>query len=130
MNESPRKLHINPGFEFDDKLTSMYSVPLKAFRNHSEEKSGHFDSDQRHLYDTLRPKKAIPAQGSNRALFALVIIVCLISLVALLLTLLMFFRIISPSKEGQYTDQCMSEKTINVCNHRAYKIVFGMLTVV
>ena len=103
MNESPRE-HINPGFEDYDKLTSRGSVQLKAFRIHTEDNYGHLIDDQSNLYDTLKLKKAPPAQGSNRALSALVIIVCLTSLTALLLTILMSFGIMSPSKEGQCTD--------------------------
>ena len=43
------------------------------------------------------------AQGSNRALFALVIIACLISLVALLLTILSLVGKTGSANEGQCT---------------------------
>ena len=103
MNESPNAFHSisNPGFEDDDKPTSTESVQLKSFG------IGHLDYDHRHPYETLNLKKAEPDQGSNRALLALVIIVCLISFVALLLTLLMLFGMISPSKKGQCIDLLM-----------------------
>lgn len=102
MNESPKAFHINSGYEdYDTDPTSMEPVQLKAFRIQSEEIYEHLNYDHRNLYDKLDLKKTEPAQGSSRALLALVIIVCLISLGALLLTLLMFFGIIRPSNEGQ-----------------------------
>ncbi|XP_078345952.1 uncharacterized protein LOC144631400 [Oculina patagonica] len=64
---------INQSFE-DDKQESMQQ---KQITNHAEKPTGH----------------ANPAQRSNRTLLALVIIVCLISLVVLLFTLLMFGKI-------------------------------------
>ena len=35
MNESPTELHVNPGYEDDDKPTLMQFVEMKAFRIHT-----------------------------------------------------------------------------------------------
>ncbi|XP_078345954.1 uncharacterized protein LOC144631402 [Oculina patagonica] len=67
---------INQTFE-DEKQDSVESVQQKQITDHAEKSTGH----------------ANPAQRSNRTLLALVIIVCLISLVVLLFTLLMFGKI-------------------------------------
>ena len=60
---------MNPGFEADDKSTSVESMEEKQITNHAEK----------------------PAQRSNSKLLALVVIVC--SLVVLLLTILMYGKI-------------------------------------
>ena len=87
MSKSLRVLQINPAYEDDGKPPSFFSFRLKELANQTEE-SGHSSHDHCNLYEVLKPGKAKPAQGSNRALFTMVIIVCLISLVALLLPVL------------------------------------------
>ncbi|XP_078347810.1 uncharacterized protein LOC144632920 [Oculina patagonica] len=67
---------INQSFE-DDKQDSAESVQQKHITDHVENSTGHANTSQR----------------SNHALLALVIILCLISLVVLLFTLLMFGKI-------------------------------------
>ena len=74
MHASTKGSFINPSLE-DDKTTSLEIKQLKQERKATEK-------------ETVR---ANAAQGSNRALLALVITVCLISLTVLLLTLLMLF---------------------------------------
>ena len=88
MNESPKELLTNPAQSFQ----------LNEIVNQRKE-SGHSSYDHSNRYE-----KARPAQGSNRVLFAMVIIVCLISLAAsLLLTVLALDGKISCSNEGQCT---------------------------
>ena len=101
MNESPKELLINPAYEDVDKPTSLESFQLNEIVNQSEE-SCHSSHDHCSGYEVLNPGNARPAQGSSRTLFAMVIIVCLISLVALLLTVLMLVGKIG-SNEGQCT---------------------------
>ena len=87
MNESPKELLTNPAQSFQ----------LNEIVNQRKE-SGH-SRDHCNGYE-----KARPAQVSNRALFAMVIIVCLISLAAsLLLTVLALDGKIRCSNEGQCT---------------------------
>ncbi|KAL9954520.1 hypothetical protein ACROYT_G042070 [Oculina patagonica] len=77
MHTSTKGSFVNPTLE-DDKATSVETKPQeqeKLERNAAEKETG----------------RANAAQGSNRALLALVITMCLISLVVLLLTLLMLF---------------------------------------
>ena len=100
MNDSPIKCQENLTYEDNDKQTSLKSFQLKEILNRTEE-SGHSSHDHCHLYEELNRGKAKPAQGSNRTLFFLVITVCLISLLALLLTVLMLVGKIGISKEGQ-----------------------------
>jgi hypothetical protein len=102
MNESPGKSLVNPAYEGDEKPTSLKSFQLKVITNQTEE-SGHSNHNHCHQYKVLNFDKAKPAQGSNRALLTLVIIVCLISLVALLLTLPMLVGKIGSSSEGHCT---------------------------
>jgi hypothetical protein len=102
MNESPGKIHVNPAFEDNDKPTSLKCFQLKVLTNQTEE-YGHSNHDHCHQYEVLNFDKVKPARGSNRARLALVIIVCLISVVALLLTLLMLVGKIGSSNEGQCT---------------------------
>ena len=100
MNESPIKCQENLAYEDDGKPTSLKSFQLKEILNQTEE-SGHSSHDHCDLYEELKGGKAKTAQGSNRTLFVLVITVCLISLLALLLTVLMLVGKIGISKEGQ-----------------------------
>ena len=103
MNESPIKWQGNLAFEDDDKPTSLKSFHLKKILNQTEE-SGHLSHDDHHIYEKLNRGKAKPAQRSNRTLFVVVITtVCLISLLALLPTILMLVGKIGISKEGQCT---------------------------
>ncbi|KAL9954545.1 hypothetical protein ACROYT_G042096 [Oculina patagonica] len=77
MHASTKGSFINPTLE-DDEATSVKTKPLKQDKqekNAAEKEAG----------------RANAAQGSNRALLALVITMCLISLAVLLLTLLMLF---------------------------------------
>jgi len=60
---------------------------MKEIRNQTGE-SGHWNRDHCQ-YKVLNPGKSKAAQGSNGGLLVLVIIVCLISLAALLLAILM-----------------------------------------
>ena len=76
MNESSIKCQGDLAYEDDDKPTSLISFQLKEILNQTEE-SGHSSHDHCHLYEVLNPGKAKLAQGSNRALFILVIAVCL-----------------------------------------------------
>ena len=99
MNKSPIKWQGNLAFEDDDKQ----SFHLKKILNQTEE-SGHLSHDDHHIYEKLNRGKAKPAQRSNRTLFVVVITtVCLISLLALLPTILMLVGKIGISKEGQCT---------------------------
>ena len=67
---------INEGYEgYQDKPTS--EQPQKQIMNHRESETS----------------RANPSQGSSRILLAMVIIVCIISLVVLLLTILVFEKI-------------------------------------
>ena len=104
MNESPIKCQGNPAYdEDDDKPTSLKFFQLKEITNQTRE-FGHSSHDHCSRSEVLIPGNARPAQGSNRTLFAVVIVVCFISLVALLLTLLMLVGKISCSnEEGQCT---------------------------
>ena len=103
MNESPEEHLINPANEDDYKPTSLESsFQMKELTNQTEG-SGHSNHDRCNRYEVLNPGKAKLAQGSNRALFLLVIAVCLISLLALLLTILMLVGKIGSSNEGQCT---------------------------
>ncbi len=77
MHASTKGSFINPTLE-DDEATSVKTKPLKQEKrkgNAAEKEASHVNA----------------AQGSNRALLALVIAMCLISLAVLLLTLLMLF---------------------------------------
>ena len=76
MNESPKEHLINPVHDDDDEPTSLESFQLKEIMNETEE-SGHSNHDHRNRYEALNPGKAKLAQGSNRALFILIITVCL-----------------------------------------------------
>ena len=100
MNKSPSNIQINPAYEDDDKPPLF--LHLKEIANPTVE-FDHSSYDDCNQYEVLKTGKAKPAQGSNRALFALVIIVCLISFLALLLTLLMLVGKIGSSNEGQCT---------------------------
>ena len=103
MNESPKELSINPTKKDDDKPTSLESFLLKEIVKQRKE-SGHSSHDHSNGYRVQNPGKARPAQESNRALFAMNIIVCLIALAAsLLLTILMLAGKIRCSNEGQCT---------------------------
>ena len=102
MTEPRIKHQINLGHEDEDKPTLLQSFQLNGIMNQTEE-SGHSDHDRCNRYEVLNAGKAKPAQGSNRAWFALVITVCLISLLAPLLTILMLVRKIGSSNEGQCT---------------------------
>lgn len=103
MDESPVKCHGNPSYEDDDKPTSLKSFQMKEITNQTGE-SGHWNRDHCQ-YKVLNPGKSKPAQGSNRGLLVLVILVCLISLAALLLTMLMLVGKIEldSSSKGQCT---------------------------
>lgn len=87
---------MNQSFE-DDKQGTVESVQQKQIANHGEKLAGH----------------ANPAQGSNRTLLVLVIIVCLTSLAVLLLTVLMFGEIGDEcgctTNEGQWTNKYILE---------------------
>ena len=86
--------------------TSGDSLQLhKRITNRTEEEPRHSNAKNLawNLNEELNFGKEKPAPGSNRTLLSLVIIVCLISLTALLLTLLMLFGKISPANEGQCT---------------------------
>ena len=91
---------INASFEADDKPTSVEFMEEKQITNHAEK----------------------PAQRSNSKLLALVVIVCLISLVALLLTILMYGKIGDrcdcSSNEGQRTNK------INTSLKNLYRLLF------
>ena len=105
MEASRGTYFVNPIFEEDKNMTtSVESMQLqKRITNRTEEVPRHSDVKNQawNLYEELDFGKEKPAPGSNRALLSLVIIVCLISLTALLLTLLMLFGKISPANEGQ-----------------------------
>ena len=104
MNESHIKCKGNLAYQddHDDNPALLKSFQLKEIVNQTEE-SGRSSHDQYPLYEVLKRGKAKPAQGSNRTWFVLVISVCLISLLALLLTVLMLVGKIGISKEGQWT---------------------------
>ncbi|KAL9954553.1 hypothetical protein ACROYT_G042106 [Oculina patagonica] len=93
MNASTKGSFINPILE-DDKATSVETMPLekeKQEKSTAEKETG----------------RVMAAQGSNRALLALVITMCLISLVVLLLTLLMLFRKIGDGCGCSTDEGCM-----------------------
>ena len=107
--EASRGTHFtNPAFEEDNNMmTSVDSMQLqKRITSRTEEGPRHSNANNQdwNLYEELDFGKEKSALGSNRALLSLVIIVCLISLTALLLTLLMLFGKISPANEGQCTN--------------------------
>ncbi len=101
---------INQSFE-DDKQDSAESVQQKHITDHVENSTGHANTSQR----------------SNHALLALVIILCLISLVVLLFTLLMFGKIGGgydcSANEGQCTNKEVSNgfcEHLRACEHSVF----------
>ena len=107
MQASPRGLVVKPLYvNYGYRSTAVKSVQReKQVPNYTEDETRHFDDCYSNVYDHLNFEKATeplkPAKESNRALLGLVIIVGLISLTALLLTLLMLSRTIGPFNEGQ-----------------------------
>ena len=105
MEASPGTHSTNPAYEEDNNMmTSVDSMQLqKRITNRTEEVPPHSNANNQDwsLCEELDFGKEKPALGSNRALLSLIIIVCFISLTALLLTLLMLFGKISPANEGQ-----------------------------
>ena len=102
MDESTVNCRRYPVYESADSLESFH---VKGNTEKTKE-SGHSNNDHCNLYETLNvldPGKAKPAQGLNRPFIILVIIVCLISLLALLLTIWMLVGKIGSSNEGQCT---------------------------
>lgn len=92
MRESTGKVVLNKGYEGDEPVAEK-PVHLREIRNNSQENIGHTgsaDDPWNPVYETLE-EKSDPTQRSNGRYLALVIIVCLISLAAFLLTLLMLF---------------------------------------
>ena len=108
MEASPWAYFINLIFKKDKNITtSVGSMQLqKHITNQTEEGRRHSNANNQgwNLCGKLDFGKEKPALGSNRALLSSVIIVCLISLTALLLLLLMPFGKISPANEGQCTN--------------------------
>ena len=104
MDKLPIKCQGNVAYQddHDDKPALLKSFQLKEILNPTEE-SAHSSHDQYPIHEVLKRERPKPAQGSNRSLFVLVITVCLISLLALLLTVLMLVGKIGISKEGQCT---------------------------
>ena len=91
MNTSGgRKVEINKGYEIDE-LAREEPVHLKAFRSNFQEYNSHTDDLWNPVNESLEEKPK-PAKSSHGKLFVLVILACLISIVALILTLLTVSR--------------------------------------
>ena len=90
MNSSPRKVAINKGYDGDDP-TMQKPVHLKEIRNNSKEDDGQVGAEvdsPNTIYETLEGGSN-GVKRSNWRYMGLVIIACLISVVALFLSLLM-----------------------------------------
>ena len=100
MNESPVLCSDNPVYEKIDEPASLNSFRLSENTRRTEE-SGHSSIDHSNR-NKVNPRNANLARrrGSKRALFALVILVGLLSFLVLLLTVLNFYSL----NEGEYTE--------------------------
>ena len=83
MHTSSRKVVLNKGYQDDNPIEGK-----SVRRKHTEVADDPVYDNP--VYETLE-EKSKPVQRSHRPFFALVIIACLISIIALLLTLLMLF---------------------------------------
>ena len=92
MHSSSRKIVINEGFVGDDPTTEK-PVRIKQINDSSKEDIAHVgavNDSGSPIYETLEEKPRA-AKGSNARYFGLVILACLLSIVALLLTLLLIW---------------------------------------
>ncbi|PFX24564.1 hypothetical protein AWC38_SpisGene10818 [Stylophora pistillata] len=116
MNSSPRKVAINKGYDGDDP-TMQKPVHLKEIRNNSKEDDGQVGAEvdsPNTIYETLEGGSN-GVKRPNWRYMGLVIIACLISVVALFLSLLMV------SEKGSRKCDCSRNEALSDAgNMRAF----------